>query len=80
MTRLEKSSQRKCKAIKLLVDTGEYSASYGLLLVEEFYDKGKIIDNDYDEICEYLESLLEEPVEETGEAEEAKAVEESMPL
>ena len=64
MTRIEKSSQRKCKALKNLVEHGEYSASYALLLLEEFYDKGKIVESDYDELSEYLEDLIDNPVEE----------------
>ena len=64
MTRIEKSSQRKCKALKNLVEHGEYSASYALLLLEEFYDKGKIVESDYDTLSEYLEDLIDNPVEE----------------
>lgn len=67
MTRIEKSSQRKCKALKNLVEHGEYSASYALLLLEEFYDKGKIVESDYDVLSEYLEDLIDNPVEEVEE-------------
>ena len=67
MTRIEKSSQRKCKALKNLVEHGEYSASYALLLLEEFYDKGKIVESDYDTLSEYLEDLIDNPVEEVEE-------------
>lgn len=67
MTRIEKSSQRKCKALKNLVEHGEYSASYALLLLEEFYDKGKIVESDYDALSEYLEDLIDNPVEEVEE-------------
>ena len=61
MTRLEKSSQRKCKALKNLVDRGEYSVFYAILVLEEFYDNGKVVESDYEELSEYLESLIEEP-------------------
>lgn len=64
MTIIEKKSERKKKAIKLLVDNGEYSIAYALMLAEELNDKGKLLDADYEELAEYLESLLV-PVEET---------------
>ena len=64
MTIIEKKSERKKKAIKLLVDNGEYSIAYALMLAEELNDNGKLLDTDYEELAEYLESLLV-PVEET---------------
>ena len=67
MTIIEKKSERKKKAIKLLVDNGEYSIAYALMLAEELKDKGKLLDADYEELAEYLESLLvpvEEPIDE----------------
>ena len=63
MTIIEKKSERKKKAIKLLVDNGEYSIAYALMLAEELNDNGKLLDADYEELAEYLEGLLE-PVEE----------------
>lgn len=65
MTIIEKKSERKKKAIKLLVDNGEYSIAYALMLAEELNDNGKLLDADYEELAEYLESLLV-PVEETA--------------
>lgn len=71
MTILEKKSERKKKAIKLLVGTGEYSIAYALMYAEQLNDEGKLLDNDYEELAEYLESLLvpveEEIVEEVSE-------------
>ena len=67
MTIIEKKSERKKKAIKLLVDNGEYSIAYALMLAEELNDNGKLLDTDYEELAEYLESLLvpvEEPIDE----------------
>lgn len=58
MTILEKKSLRKKKAIFALVENGEYSVGYALILVEELSDTGKITDNDYEELAEYLENLL----------------------
>ena len=63
MTDLEKSSKRKAKAIKYLVDDGEYSAGYGLDKLEALHDAGKILDVDYEPLAEYLEELMDKPVE-----------------
>ena len=81
MTILEKQSARKCKALKNLVLSGEYSPSYALEKLENYFDNGKVIEKDYEPLAEWLEELLEpkeeieeevieepieEPVEETG--------------
>lgn len=60
MTVLEKKSLRKKKAIMSLVEKDEYSVAYALMLVEELSDEGKLTDNDYEELAEYLENLLNE--------------------
>lgn len=60
MTVLEKKSLRKKKAIMSLVEKGEYSVAYALMLVEELSDEGKLTDNDYEELAEFLEELLNE--------------------
>ncbi len=60
MTILEKKSLRKKKAIFSLVEKGEYSPAYALILVEELSDNGKLTDEDYEELAEYLENLLNE--------------------
>ena len=70
MTILEKKSERKKKAIMNLVKGGEYSPSYALMLAEELNDNGKLLDADYEELANYLEELLAEPVEEAVEEEE----------
>lgn len=64
MTLREKKSQRKAKAIRTLVDSGEYSAAYGLSEAERLNDEGLLLDVDYEPLAEYLEALLEEPVDE----------------
>lgn len=61
MTIQEKQSLRKKKSIYFLVDNGEYSLGYALLLVEQLYDNGKLIEADYEELAEYLEDLLNKP-------------------
>ena len=74
MTVLEKKSLRKKKAIISLVGKGEYSPAYALMLVEELSDNGKLTDDDYEELAEYLESLLDEP----EEVEEETPIEENV--
>ena len=64
MTLLEKQSARKCKALKNMVERGDYSPSYALERLEEYFDKGKVIEADYEPLAEYLESLIDNPVEE----------------
>ncbi len=66
MTILEKKSERKKKAIMQLVQNGEYSIPYAMMVAEQLNDNGKLLDNDYEELAEWLESLLE-PVEEVEE-------------
>lgn len=58
MTIIERKSERKKKAIMQLVSTGEYSIAYAMMLAEELNDAGKLLDNDYEELAEYLESLI----------------------
>ena len=67
MTILERKSERKKKAIMNLVKTGEYTIAYGLMEAERLNDEGKLLDNDYEEVAEYLESLLENTQEATEE-------------
>jgi hypothetical protein len=70
MTILEKKSNRKKMSILSLVNKGEYSVAYALMLVEELSDAGKLTDADYEELATYLEDLLEkesEPIEEPTE-------------
>ena len=79
MTILEKKSLRKKKAIMSLVEKGEYSVAYALMLVEELSDEGKLTDNDYEELAEFLENLLneEENEEVTIEEEQTETNEEA---
>nr|DAJ75852.1 MAG TPA: hypothetical protein [Caudoviricetes sp.] len=52
-----------------LVKTGEMSIAYALIEAERLNDEGKLLDVDYEELAEYLESLLtpEELAEESEE-------------
>lgn len=73
-TILEKQSARKKKSILYLINNGEYSLGYALLKTEELYDAGKLTEEDYNELADYIEKLMnkaeevvEEPVEEVEE-------------
>ena len=72
MSIIERKSERKKKAIKLLVEKQEYSIAYAMMEAERLNDEGKLLDNDYEELMEYLESLLEpvEPEEVTEQVDE----------
>ena len=61
MTLLEKQSKRKCKALKTMVESGEYSPAYALEKLEDYFDRGKVIEVDYEELAEYLEELMNTP-------------------
>lgn len=67
MTLVEKKSKRKATAIKNLVENGEYSVSYALIIAEELNDNGKLLDVDYEPLAEYLEELINKPIEEPME-------------
>ena len=74
-TIIEKKSERKKKAIMGMVKNGEMSIVYALSETERLNDEGKLLDADYEELAEYLESLLtpevpEELAEENVESEE----------
>ena len=75
MSIIEKKSQRKAKAIRLLVESGEYSIAYALMLAEELNDNGKLLDVDYEPLVEWLEEKLEP--EATEELEEPEEIEET---
>ena len=74
MTIIERKSERKKKAIMMLVEDGEYSIPYAMMLAEELNDQGKLLDNDYEELMEWLETKLNPPTPEP-EPEEDLAIE-----
>ena len=63
MNVIEKQSLRKRKSILYLVEKGEYSIGYALLKVEELNDNGKLTEEDYDFLADYLEELLDKEIE-----------------
>lgn len=73
MTIIEKKSERKKKAIMGMAKNGEMSIVYALSETERLNDEGKLLDRDYEELAEWLESLLpveEEVIEEPEQTEE----------
>ena len=73
MTILEKKSKRKSNSLRNLVDTGEYSPSYALKLLEDYNDNGLILDVDYEPLAEYLEELISKEIpEESSNIEETQ--------
>lgn len=77
MTILEKKSKRKATAIRNLVENGEYSPSYGLMIAEELNDEGKLLDVDYEPLAEWLEELINKPEEEDEEENPEENIEEN---
>jgi hypothetical protein len=67
MTIIERKSERKKKAIMMLVESQEYSIAYAMMLAEELNDEGKLLDNDYEELMEWLEAKLNPPEPEPEE-------------
>ena len=67
MTIIERKSERKKKAIMMLVESNEYSIAYAMMLAEELNDEGKLLDNDYEELMEWLEAKLNPPAPEPEE-------------
>lgn len=63
MNIIEKQSARKKKAILYLIERGEYSLGYALLKVEELYDAGKLVEDDYNALAEHIEELYEKNIE-----------------
>ena len=64
MSLIEKQSERKCKALKTMVESGEYSPAYALEKLEDYFDRGKVLEKDYEPLAEWLEELLNPPIEE----------------
>jgi hypothetical protein len=67
MSIIEKKSLRKKKAIMMLVESNEYSIPYAMMIAEQLNDEGKLLDNDYEELMEWLEAKLNPPTPEPEE-------------
>jgi len=67
MNIIVKKSARKKKAIMLLVESGEYSIQFAMIEAERLNDEDKLLDNDYEELMEWLEAKLNPPTPEPEE-------------
>ncbi len=63
MTRKEILSKRKVKALRYLVESGEYSACYALDKLSDLYVEGIVLEVDYEPLAEYLDEFMDRPVE-----------------
>ena len=58
MSILERRSATRVKALRKLVDKGEYPVEYAIGKLDELNEKGLLTANDYEETFEYFEELL----------------------
>jgi len=64
MTILEKRSATRVKALRNLVDKGEYPVEYAIGKLDELNEKGLVTAKDYEETFDYFDEILNKPVEE----------------
>jgi len=75
MSILERRSATRVKALRNLVDKGEYPVEYALVKLDDLNEKGLLTANDYEETFTYFEEILnaedtvEESVEDSAESE-----------
>ena len=79
MTLRELKSKRKARAIKYLVDNGEYSAPYGSMEAERLNDEGLILDEDYIPLANYLDELINRQIAQQQEQEQQEEIIEELP-
>lgn len=60
MTILEKRSATRVKALRRLVEKGEYSPEYALGKLDELNSKGLLTASDYEETFDWLAELMEQ--------------------
>lgn len=63
MTILGKRSATRVKALKNLVDKGEYPVEYAIGKLDELNGKGLVTATDYEETFDYFDKILNKPVE-----------------
>jgi hypothetical protein len=75
MSILERRSATRVKALKKLVDKGEYPVEYAIGKLDDLNEKGLLTATDYEETFTYFEELLnaEDTAEETAENAENSA-------
>ena len=75
MSILERRSATRVKALRNLVDKGEYPVEYAIVKLDDLNEKGLLTANDYEETFTYFEEILnaedtvEESVEDSAESE-----------
>lgn len=79
MTILERRSATRVKALRKLVDKGEYPVEYAIGKLDELNEKGLLTAKDYEETFTYFEELLneEDEIEAQDKAQEEAQVVES---
>lgn len=60
MSILERRSATRVKALRKLVDKGEYPVEYAIGKLDELNEKGLLTAKDYEETFTYFEELLNE--------------------
>lgn len=78
MTILEKRSATRVKALRKLVDKGEYPVEYAIGKLDDLNEKGLLTAKDYEETFDYFDEILnrEEEIEEIGNDEQSDTEEE----
>ena len=78
MTILERRSATRVKALRKLVDKGEYPVEYAIGKLDDLNEKGLVTATDYEETFDYFEQILnqEELEEEIGNDEQSDTEEE----
>lgn len=66
----ELRSERRCKAIKKLVEGNEWSVGYGLEKLETLFDEEKVTEANYTELAEWLEEQMQPEIVENEPATE----------
>lgn len=75
MSILERRSATRVKALRKLVDKGEYPVEYAIGKLDELNEKGLLTANDYEETFTYFEELLNKEDEVDTEENEDNSVE-----
>ena len=77
MSILERRSATRVKALRNLVNKGEYPVEYAIVKLDDLNEKGLLTARDYEETFDYFdeilnrpEEIIEDPVEENTEQEE----------
>ncbi len=75
MTILEKRSATRVKALKRLVDKGEYPVEYAIGKLDELNEKGLLTATDYEDTFDYFDEILNRKENEEEEIIEENTIE-----